>query len=68
MVVLNGSYSCIEEFRSISETFEKKCSGFCGDLKKRPRSGSDGTRPFLIEKFVVSSQLRFGLFWEFLGD
>ena len=25
---LNRSYSCIEEFRSISETFEKKCLGF----------------------------------------
>ena len=65
---LNGGYSFIEEFRSISETFEKKCLGFCGALGKSPRSGSDETRPFLVEEFVVSSQLRFGSFWEFLGD
>ena len=31
---LNGSNSCIVEFRFISETFEKKCSGFCGALEK----------------------------------
>ena len=37
-------------------------------LVKRPRFGRDGTRSFLVEEFVVSSQLRFGSFWEFLGD
>ena len=37
-------------------------------LGKRPRSKSDGTRPFLVEEFVVSSRLRFGSFWEFLGN